>query len=208
MLRDYLDLEQISDKYPKLIYDETSEILKGKIEICKRCRDEVIKGEYNILIDLKSNILPFAFDKGNAIKKNYPHKYIKDNRLCLATDIEQILFLKEKKKVSLWIEKYIESYFISYEYFTKYGVYPFGEYSHGNLGLKEFYLDYFNIKDEKNSENILDYILLKKYRGHDLCPCGSNIRVRNCHSDLIINCKNDENIEILSEYYRRNFRDE
>lgn len=200
MNKSYIDLANIKRKYPNLKYDDSLNLLKGKIDICKNCRDEVIKGEYDILIDFKNHILPFVYDTGHSIRKSYPHKY-NDNHLCLATDIEQILFLKEYKKISLWIEKYIETYFITYEYFEKYGIYPFGEYSHGYLGIKEFYLNYFNITAENNADNILKYILFKNYRGHDLCPCGNQVHLRKCHGQFIIKCKNDKNFELLKQYY-------
>lgn len=201
-MNNYLDLDMINQKYPNLIYDNKKNILIGNIEICLNCKDEIIKGCYDLLIDFNKSSIPYVYDIGKKIKKNYEHRY-SDNRLCLATDIEQAIFLEENKKISLWIEHYVVSYFISYEYYQRYNIYPFGSYSHGKKGIIEFYEQYFDVKGEKNSINIIEYILLKKYRGHDLCPCGSNIKVRNCHKDLIMNSKNDSNFILLTNYYRR-----
>ncbi len=201
-----IDLENIQKSYPTLIYEESSKTLKGQIRINKICNDEIIKENYDILIDFKNPKLPYVYELGKKVRRSYEHKY-SDNRLCLATDIEQVLFLEEHKLISRWITKYIESYFVSYEFFKRYGIYPFGEYSHGKAGILEFYRDYFSLQDENNSSKIIKYILTKKYRGHDLCPCGSNEKIRNCHKNIILRCKNDDNIKVLSEYYRRDINE-
>lgn len=198
-----VDLKNIEKNYPGLTYDDNIKALKGNISIHKICNDEIINETYDILIDFKSCEIPQVYELGKKIKRSYEHKY-SDNRLCLATDIEQILFLKKHKMISHWIKNYVESYFISYEFFQRYGVYPFGQYSHGKKGILEFYESYFNLEAEKNSVEILRYIFLKKYRGHDLCPCGSDLKVRNCHKDTILKCKSDSNIDLLSTYFRGN----
>ena len=72
-------------------------------------------------------------------------------------------------------------------------------------GIIEFYEKYFNLENEKNSLDIIKYILLKKYRGHDLCPCGSNQKIRKCHKNVILACKNDPNFLTLEKYFRRDF---
>lgn len=197
----YIDSKNIHKKYPNLVFDVKSKTLVGTLNICKNCRDEIIRGKYSIIIDLNAMPIPYVYDVDGSINTNYSHRYT-DGHLCLATDIEQILFIEKYKKISLWIEKYVESYFVSYEYFNKYGVYPFGEYSHGKNGILEFYENYFNLTGEKRSKEILEYILFKKYRGHDLCPCGSLQKVRKCHKDIILEGKNNERLKILEEYYR------
>lgn len=110
-----IDLENIQKSYPTLIYEESSKTLKGQIRINKICNDEIIKENYDILIDFKNPKLPYVYELGKKVRRSYEHKY-SDNRLCLATDIEQVLFLEEHKLISRWITKYIESYFVSYEF--------------------------------------------------------------------------------------------
>lgn len=204
MNNNYIDLMGIEEKYPNLKYDDKKNILTGTINICKKCNDEIIRKSYDLLIDFNKSSVPYVYDIGKKIKKNYEHKYV-DSRLCLATDVEQFIFLQKEQKISLWIEHFVEPYFISYEYYQLYGIYPFGSYSHGKKGIIEFYEQYFNLENEKNSLDIIKYILLKKYRGHDLCPCGSNQKIRKCHKNFILACKNDPNILTLEKYFRRDF---
>lgn len=204
MNNNYIDLIEIKQKYPNLKYDDKKNTLTGIIDICKNCNDEIIRKSYDLLIDFNKSSIPYVYDIGKKIKKNYAHKYV-DARLCLATDVEQFIFLQKEQKISLWIEHFVESYFISYEYYQLYRIYPFGSYSHGKKGIIEFYEKYFNLENEKNSLDIIKYILLKKYRGHDLCPCGSNQKIRKCHKNVILACKNDSNILTLERYFRRDF---
>lgn len=84
------------------------------------------------------------------------------------------IFKREQKYMSV-DKKYVESYFFSYEYYKRYGIYPFGEYSHGIKGLDEYFAEYFKLEDinVNNRRNIIEYIFLNKYRGHNYCPCGS-----------------------------------
>lgn len=201
MNKEYIDLEDLKIKYPDLKYNANKNILSGCIKIHKNCNDELIDGCYDLLIDFNKSSIPYAYDIKGYIKSGYQHKYL-DDHLCLATDIEQYLFLNDCGKISLWIEKFVISYFISYEYYKRYGVFPFGEYSHGSKGIIEFYQNYFNLNSESNYKSLIEYILLKKYRGHDLCPCGSNKRVRICHKNAIIDAKHDKNIVLLSKYYK------
>lgn len=206
MISEYIDLDMINKKYPNLIYDSNKNTISGSINICKNCNDEIISGCYDLLIDFNKSSIPYVYDVGKKIKKNYEHRY-SDRRLCLATDIEQLLFIRDTKSICLWIEKYVESYYISYEYFQKYAIYPFGQYSHGNQGIAEFYKKYFNLDNEENSLNIIKYIFFNTYRGHNLCPCGSNKKIRNCHGDIIIKCKQDPNYNLLIEDFRRWFNE-
>lgn len=206
MISEFIDFDKIKKKYPKLIYDSNKNIITGSISICKNCNDEIISGCYDLLIDFNKSSLPFVYDVNKKIKRSYEHRY-SDGRLCLATDIEQLLFIRSTKSICLWIERYVESYYISYEYFQKYAIYPFGQYSHGQQGIIEFYEKYFNLDNEQNSLNIIKYIFFNNYRGHNLCPCGSNKKIRNCHGSIIIKCKHDPNYALLNEDFKRCFNE-
>ena len=206
MLNEIIDYDIINKKYPNLQYDNKKNIIVGSINICKNCNDEIIYGCYDLLIDFNKSSIPYVYDIKKEIRRNYEHRYSND-RLCLATDIEQLLFIRNTKSICLWIEKYVESYYISYEYFQKYAIYPFGQYSHGVQGIAEYYETYFELTNKKNSLNIIKYIFLNNYRGHNLCPCGSNKKVRDCHGEFIMKCKQDVNYNLLSEDFKRWFND-
>ena len=145
--------------------------------------------------------MPQIWEISNKIRKGYPHLY-EDRRLCLATDLEQRLYL-EKHTILDWIKEYVEKYFVSYIYYKRYGVYPFGEHSHGDKGMYEFIKMHYQLDNINVAKSIYEYICTKKYRGHLDCPCGSGKKLRNCHGELIQKLLNDDEIEILKDNYRR-----
>lgn len=202
-----LNIKELNDSFPFLTYcHELSKII-GKVELNHEYNDEIFKESFEIEIILDPTNYPIKiYEISNTIEKDYEHRYI-DGSLCLASSIEQQLFL-DNHSLSEWIDKYVISYFISYLYKKKYGIYPFGDRRHGQYGNLEFLKEYFKADDEIRAFNILHYIKIGKYRGHNDCPCGSKIKIRNCHKDIIINCLNkksrfDKIYDCLIEEYKK-----
>jgi hypothetical protein len=72
---------------------------------------------------------------------------------------------------------------------------PWGERSHFEPGILEFYKDMLGQIEDMN---VIDFIrlLARKHtpQGHELCPCGSGNKLRNCHKlkfhRLLLGCQN------------------
>lgn len=193
--------ETLKERFPELIYNKEDETIEGMMQIQCICKDEYINDIFEIKIKFFKNKIPEVFEISKKIKPSYHHLY-NDGKLCLATDIEQELYLKEHDILE-WIEEYVKKYFVSYIYYKRYKVFPFEEHSHGEKGIYEFLKEYFVVENIDVAKNIFEYVCTKKYRGHASCPCGSNKRLRNCHGNLILNVINGKDIEILKENYRR-----
>lgn len=196
-----IDIESLTKNYPKLKYNNMNQKVTGNIHIEYLCNDEFIKGDFEIKIKLFKDDLPKVWEVSKIVRKSYPHLY-EDRGLCLATDLEQKLYLKNHTIIE-WIKEYVEKYFVSYIYYKKYGVFPFGEHSHGNKGIYEFIQMYYKIDNIREAKNIYEYVCTKKYRGHLDCPCGSKRKMRDCHGRLILKILNSDEIEILKDNYRR-----
>ena len=103
----------------------------------------------------------------------------------LCNTLENLDFLNQCNneyllKVSLMIR-----FLSSYSYKRDYGFFPNGELSHGDKGMLEYYSDLFSVQDNWQVLGMLKILANNNYRGHVLCPCGSNKKVRNCHGDLL-----------------------
>ena len=191
----------LTENYSELKYNEEKQEITGNIHIEYICNDEFIKDDFNIQIRIFNDDLPQVWEISNKIRKGYPHLY-EDRRLCLATDLEQRLYLENHTFLD-WIKEYVEKYFVSYIYYKRYGVFPFGEHSHGEKGIYEFLKFNYKMDNLKEAKSIYEYVCTKKYRGHLDCPCGSGKKIRNCHGELILELLNGDEIEILKDNYRR-----
>ena len=180
-------IKGICFKYPCLI-PINERTIRGILPIDKVVKDEHIIDFFEIEIDFSSNV-PKVFELKNKTN-DFPHKYV-DGRLCLETDLTQLIYLKEHTYLE-WLDYYVVNYFCSFLYYKKYKCFPFGERTHF-VGDFISFSDYVQI-DHLSMYKVLEYILNRRYRGHDLCPCGSNKRIRNCHKSLILKFQRDDDL--------------
>lgn len=184
-------IDGVLKKYPLLVVKENivenETILEGIISFDAINCDTRIRDSYNIEIVI-SNVypkqLPVVREIGGRIKETYKHMY-SDRSLCLATEGNMHIELQPHYDLLLFIDKFIVPYFFTYSYYEKYRVFPYGERSHGAEGILEYYMDYFGLEDIVAAYKLLQYTCKNKYRGHDLCPCGSLSRIRNCHMESV-----------------------
>lgn len=168
--------------YDKLHIEKESNqeiILTGEILVNRTASSYTLYKTYHIEVHIpfESDKLPYVFDIGNAIDSNYNHQY-KDGPLCLETDFAiRIRFVDGLNLVS-WMQKFVEPYFFSYEYYQRFGCFPFGERSHGIEGILQSFGDVFQETDNIKVCKILMFIYSDRYRGHLPCPCGSGKNIR------------------------------
>lgn len=128
--------------------------------------------------------LPSIKETSKKIDSSYNHINY-DNTLCLEVEKAMRTRLYPDYKLIEWVEKFVFPYFYSYCYYRDYGRYPFGERSHGAEGIIEYYRELFQVKTIEEARYLMSaakhYKLGKVYKGHNLCPCGSFKKVRECH---------------------------
>lgn len=167
--------------------DDGNYIIEGNYHLLSSYNDVYLSKIFNILIkipELYPNKLPEVSSIDNAVPIEFGHFYTNDS-FCLGSPMELYLSALDED-ISNYLIKHIDAYLYSATYYIKYnGQLPFGERSHGLIGIIEFWEEYLSTKDIRAIYNVLKYISLNKYRGHDLCPCGSGNKIRNCHGDKI-----------------------
>lgn len=198
-----LEVEELLKIQPGLVFHDG--IIEGEILINLHHNGYYISDTYNIKIDINKES-PFnskVYETKGAIRNDYEHKY-SDGMLCLSTPID--LKVSESKNCSLvaFYNDFIEPYFFSYDYFERYGYYPFEDRRHGLEGVLDSYCDIVGIKDYSLVWELIRDIALRKYkyRGHAKCPCGSNKKARNCHPNILDLCKDYNVIEQVIEDYK------
>lgn len=186
---DELDIEKIKEKYPllEMTRDKGSYIFSGEF-ILNHCFDDVrMTGKFELEINVPVDFplaLPKVKELSHYIDRNYPHIY-QNGQFCLASDLELKIFFSKNVDICAFIDQYIIPYLYTYRFYDEYGVYPYGERSHGIMGDLEYLKDLFRIDDWKQIFNIMLFVVQSPYRGHLLCPCGSGKKIRNCHGDIL-----------------------
>lgn len=178
--------------------------LAGEIFVHCESKGYTLSDSYTvqIVIPLNSDKLPFVIDEGNRIAEDYPHRY-KNGALCLETDTSIRIRFLDSFSLTLWMQEFVEPYYFSYEFYRRYGEFPFGERGHGLQGIVETYQDLFQEQDALKVFELMGSICKHPYRGHSLCPCGSGQRLRACHGKVIMKYYTDNRLkEIVQIDYK------
>lgn len=196
-------VNEVINKYPTLSAKSTESgiLLHGTLILNAEYNDIPLYDEYEIEVDIPQEFpksLPKVREVSNRIPQEFEH-FLDDGSLCLAAVCELADFVASNGTIIGYIEKYVMSYLYAASYFSRYKESPFGERSHGIDGIKEAYMERYNCDNEDVLISLM-YVLagFEKYRGHSICPCGSNKKLRECHGGrLLVDIQSE-----LSEYYQ------
>ena len=192
------NLLHLYNKFQICTKDETQLVRTGPILVNRSSKGFQVCKEYSvkIVIPLESEELPYVLDAGNHIDSNYPHRYL-SGKLCLETDANIKIRFIDGFFLEAWMIEYVEPYYFSYEFFQRYGEFPFGERGHDWEGIIQTYSDYFNEPDVVKTIKLMAFISGQKYRGHVLCPCGSGQKLRTCHGPFIMKFFADNRLKAI-----------
>ena len=145
----------------------------------------ILQGKRNIKLIVPKNFpnsIPsfYVFDYPEQIEHVY-----KDGNVCLATIGEMIYFLNEMPSLIAFINRFVNAFIYTLDWFEKYKTYPFGDRDHGYKGLLDYYLNDLNLTKEQYKSMVI-MICDNKYRGHMSCICGSGKKLRDCHGKYIL----------------------
>lgn len=179
---------------------DTEIVLSGHILVNRTALGYQLYKEYQIriVLPLCSNVLPYVIDSGNQIDKSYPHRYA-DGQLCLETDTAIRIYFLNGFNLETWMRDFVEPYYFSYEYYQRYGVFPFGERAHGIEGVLQTYGEAFNEPDYVKVFRLMEFIQFGHYRGHLPCPCGSGKKMRSCHGQSIKKFFESNNLKAVAQ---------
>ena len=110
-----------------------------------------------------------------------------DGQACLAVNGEIEMHWPDGSNLVDFIEKLVAPFLAWQAYYDAYGCPPsWGGRSHGNKGIIEFYADILRVKGDKAIIGFMKLLARKKQpKGHEICPCGSGRKLRDCHQYLL-----------------------
>lgn len=177
-------IESLKNKFFE-ISEISNNYIYGVLTVAHTFNKAYIFRKFKICIKLYNGRFYSCYEVNNEIPKEYHHHTsredikLKTASLCLAPNSEIKSFLKKSSNLSKFIDMFIIPYFFNFSYFDKFGEEMWSGYSHGKQGIKEYYLEKFNIDNEDLLIKIME--LIQKNRYFYNCPCGSKKEFSKCH---------------------------
>lgn len=154
------------------VYGKTSHIRNYKIRI--------------VMPDDFPNTPPTVFEVGEEIPKSPEYHFnISDNSACLFARPERFKVWPPGAGIKDFINGPVRAFFFSQAFKGLTGKWPFGEWSHGNDGIVEFYAHSLDVTSLIVIKEMLELALEHKIFRQWKCPCGSGKRVISCHEEKI-----------------------
>jgi hypothetical protein len=176
--------------------------IHGGLKFSRNYSGHHIEDEYYVKIIVSNKYpdeLPKTFEIGNRIPQNFHH--FLDDSLCLGAPLAVKQKFRKQPTLFGYVENCVIPYLYSFSYKCMYGKMPFGELSHGGVGILEYYQDLFGMKDRRRVLKMIGILAEGNYRGKDRCPCGSGKRLHSCHGRILSELQELQSAaEFLKEY--------
>jgi hypothetical protein len=144
---------------------------------------ERIDDEYEIEITVFPGFpawVPSVRETAERIPASY-HK-LDDGSLCLGSPTRLHLILSTSPTVKGFVDRCVVPYLYGYSYVEKHGHPPFGELSHGELGIREDFASLYGVTNPRRVREFVRLTGMKKREANKQpCPCGRPLRLGRCH---------------------------
>lgn len=188
-------LDSAITKFPnfKIVESAGGKRLKGILDVNNA--DNEIVASFSVEIRYCPGFpfrFPFLFEVGGDIPNEADwHKY-PDGRCCITVEPDEILKCKDGVSVVEFIGNYGIPYLANQAFRKATGKYKNGEYSHGPLGILEFYAGFFKTTDVNQWKKCI--LILNSGKDtqigrNERCFCGSGLKFKNCHDKIFNNAK-------------------
>lgn len=175
-------------KFPDLKWRWENEIpiLKGQFHFHTVYRNVELQDTFNLVFDFPQNYPdepPLVMEVDGKVDPKYHH--YSNGALCLGTPAEYEISFTKTPTLENFILNLLNPYLAGWLWYKQFGEMPWGERSHGWIGLCESYQDLFKIDNKENVIPFLERLAKDEIHQRDVCPCGSGKPYRNCHKKII-----------------------
>jgi hypothetical protein len=118
---------------------------------------------------------------------NIDRHIMPDGNTCLGVHADIMARWVKSSNIVSFLENFVAPFLVWQAYYDVHQCPPsWGERAHFGQGIIEYYSELLNLE---HPEIVIEFmkLLARKNRpkGHELCPCGSGNRLRNCHCQLL-----------------------
>lgn len=177
--------------YPSLcecVIEGNEKILKGWLPIVDK--EGRHWEDYSVEIHCSKNYphtFPILYETSGKIPKIADwHVYEDTQSCCVKVQPEEILRCKNGITLTLYIKEEVIPYLFNQTYRRIEGHYANEEYSHGVMGIYEFYDDILKTNHNPlHTLNLMNYIATHHPPSRtSMCFCGRKIKYRHCHKKV------------------------
>jgi len=132
---------------------------------------------------------PVILETNGRIPRTVDRHVFPNGTICV--EVPELTLLRGDYSLVSFLEGPVHNYFLGQSLVESGQPWPFGEWSHGKLGLLEAYAEILGVADEASIRRYLDFLSRQGLKGHWQCPCGSGKRLRHCHRQRLGSLRND-----------------
>lgn len=173
----------VQAQYPHLTFHEEERrvLIRGSFPLTHEGK---LLDRYIVEIEIPPDYpdsLPVVRETAGRIPHTADRHMNRNGEACLFVPDERSWVLPPGATFLEFLNGPVYSFFLGQTFVEMGQEWPFGQRSHGNNGILEFYSEKIGTK---NSEIIIRYLELlskREIKGHWDCPCGSRKRLRDCH---------------------------
>jgi hypothetical protein len=181
------DFGEVANRFPKLTYGwvQTAKIwmITGELDICDT--EGVYWDTFMIAIFVPRAYpycVPIVMEKSNLIPRDIAWHISPEGFCCL--DVGHNLTALSKKGINMadFIASKIYTYFANQLYKLAEKHYAGDEYAHHVDGILQYYIEELRLPGAAGTLSVLNSVINNSgISRNDTCPCGSGLKVKNCH---------------------------
>jgi len=158
-----------------------------------RTKSGSILRQYRLLVVFPPNYpdwIPDSFMLEPSVEHIVERHIEKNGRACLCLPHEIPSILTGEIRFEAYFDHLLTPWLIGQAYYDEHDRWPWPTREHGKDGILQGFSDLLDIKDFNVVERYARLLIRKNpAKGHELCPCGSERKLRDCHSDLYHQCR-------------------
>ncbi|MDZ7659507.1 hypothetical protein [Fodinibius sp.] len=195
-------LDSATEKYPqlKIVSENGEKFLRGNLEIID---EEGKQWElYQVEIKFKEGFphrFPKVFETSDKVPKIADWHIYKDESCCIDVDPSEIIKCRDGITLIGFIDHELLPYLFNQTHRRVEGYYVNSGYSHGWIGVYEFYSGKLETGNNvRKTLSLIQYIANNsRLNRSNKCFCGSNNLFRNCHMEAFDELKKLDRVTLL-----------
>ncbi len=135
---------------------------------------------------------------------------MKDGSACLGVYADIMTRWSLKPSIVTFLENFVAPFLVWQAYYDAHQKPPpWGERSHFAEGIKEYYAELLGMKKCRSVVEFMKLLARKNHpKGHEICPCASGNKLRNCHRDLLYSTRKKVAWQYVAEDLQTVLRDD